>query len=287
MTKQESEQRRETRLPGLDVRLTNAEFDLSRRLLREAQLPTECLCARHAGLTTLMTGHPDREAIARIEATPCTFDEILLNEHYLLAGLRSRDLNRRWETFDQPEHAETIRLYAENLAELVANGDGVTLIGRMGTGKTSAATYIARLGVHLWGGRAVTVTPFGNAISAYNVPRLAERLETSRLLVIDEVMIGRSDKQKELFDDRMSDIAVARYQAQRATLVTANYSEDELTSAYPRMMSRLAETNTVLAYTRTDFRASNRRNIADSIAVLSHGANRREVHRLSADPSTA
>jgi len=204
MTNHASEQIRTSRLPVMDVRLTTAEFELGLRLLREAGLPTDCPCIRHAGFASLMTMSPDPEVVARLEATPCTWDEIRLTLHYLLAGLRKRDLNHRWETLDHPEHEETIQLYAENLADLVASGDGLTLIGTMGTGKTSAATHIARLGVHLWGNKAVTVTQFEKAVSAYDDPRLAERLEISRLLVVDEVMIGRSEKQKELFDDHLT-----------------------------------------------------------------------------------
>jgi hypothetical protein len=57
---------------------------------------------------------------------------------------------------------------------------------------------------------------------AYEDERLAVRLETSRLLVIHEVRTGMTEKQREFYDDRVSDISAARDAAKRATIITAN-----------------------------------------------------------------
>jgi hypothetical protein len=254
-------------LGGRASRLSNAEFELGERLLKESGLATTCPCVRHGGINALMNAHVNLEAdeIAAFEAAPCIHDQILFNTHCLLAGLGTRDLSWRWEDFDHPEHDETIRLYASNLVELVRDGIGLTLIGVMGTGKTSAATYLARQALLVWGSGHVTVTTFTKAVDAYKDERLDERLESSRLLVIDEIMIGRSEKQKELFDDRLSAITVGRYQNQRATLITANHTEDELAAEYPRTMSRLAETNETLVYTRADYRRANRRGVREHL----------------------
>ena len=108
--------------------------------------------------------------------------------------------------------------------------------------------------MNLWGSRRVTFTSFSKAIKAYEDERLSARLETSRLLVIDEVRIGISEKQREFYDERMSDIIVDRYQASRATIITANHTVEELGQDFPRMMSRLGEMNETLVYVAKNHR---------------------------------
>jgi hypothetical protein len=227
-------------------RLSNAEFELGQSRLATAGLATDCPCYAHVGFDDL--DHTDEAAVAACQAIPCAMDEIRFNQHYVLAGLKRKDLLDRWEQLDNPANQEMISLYTEHLEELVAEGIGLTLVGTLGTGKTTAAAYIARLGVNQWGSDTVTFTSFSNALKAYEDERLAVRLETSRLLVIDEVMIGGTERQSEFYDDRMSEIIVDRYAAKRATIITANHTVDELTKAYPRMMSRLGEMNETLVY---------------------------------------
>ena len=101
-------------------RLSNDEFDLAKRLLRDAGLPTKCLCLQHhLDYTPYFT---DSTARTAAEAIPCIMDEICFNEHYLLAGLRGKDLIDRWELLPHPAHQDTIGSYGENLEELVGRG---------------------------------------------------------------------------------------------------------------------------------------------------------------------
>ena len=91
-------------------------------------------------------------------------------------------------------------------------------------------------------------------------------IRNMELLVIDEVMIGSTERQSEFYDDRMSEIIVDRYAAKRATIVTANHTVDELTKAYPRMMSRLVEMNETLVYAGKNHR-DRPRSISESLAT--------------------
>ncbi|MFT4197508.1 MAG: ATP-binding protein [Pseudoxanthomonas sp.] len=144
----------------------------------------------------------------------------------------------------------TIERFAQDLPERVAAGDGLTLSGPPGVGKTHLAyglvTAAWKAGVHaryiVWSDVLDRhKATFGNRGS--EDVTLVEGLKAATLLVLDEIGVrtGSEFDQALLFD-----LIDHRYRHQRTTVVATNLLPDQLDSIGERTADRLREVNVMV-----------------------------------------
>jgi DNA replication protein DnaC len=168
--------------------------------------------------------------------------QIALRKHYLLANIGDQYQRLDWADYDGPESVrETVRLYLEGWKTAQVNGMGITFEGTQGSGKTFAATYIAKELIKQ--GVKAYFIPFIEVISAYkrqNAEEYEQKLKTAPLLVLDELIPPEPGPQAALFARRYEELIRHRTNFNLPTIVTTNLSEQELEKLYPRTYSLLA-----------------------------------------------
>jgi DNA replication protein DnaC len=193
------------------------------------------------------------------------------------AGVPPRFRDRRFATFQPREGAAVALRAAQELADDIPIRRGLVLLGPPGSGKTHlavailashAARYLAAYPdpIRIDGESLIARPPFGSRF--VGVPRLLEdlrrrigdpgladplaALEEAPLLVLDD--LGR-EKVSDWTADRLYVLVDGRYGARLPTIVTSNYSFDELAQrGYDALVSRVAEDARVLELTASDYR---------------------------------
>jgi DNA replication protein DnaC len=183
----------------------------------------------------------------------------------LIAGRRSRALSaivpRRYRgvSFDRPPVTEmpqpqvdVARRYVRKLDERLAQGRGLWFFGGVGTGKTTLAMLVSS-----------TALEAGHAVAIYSLPRLLaeiretfesdregsyttlmDRLTEVDLLHLDDV---GAEKTSPWVLEQLYAIVNARYEAERAMLITTNLERSALAEQIgERTVSRLEEMCEVL-----------------------------------------
>lgn len=172
------------------------------------------------------------------------------------SGIPRRGANRTLANWQPAGKAQatakrTIERFAQDLHERVVDGDGLTLSGPPGVGKTHlayglvTAAWKAGIGARyvVWGDvldrHKATFGTKGSEDAS-----LIESLKATRLLVLDEigVRVGSDFDQALLFD-----LIDHRYRHQRSTVVATNLLGTQLDSIGERTADRLREANVLVA----------------------------------------
>lgn len=146
-----------------------------------------------------------------------------------------------------PVH-DAVREFIEAITERLAEGEGMWLMGDVGTGKTTLAMLVSKAAVEA-----------ERAVAIYSLPRLlarirrtydaeageqsylefVERLTSVDLLHIDDL---GAEKRSDWVLEQLYAIVNARYEAQRSIVVTTNLDQVALEEQIgPRTVSRLVE----------------------------------------------
>jgi DNA replication protein DnaC len=161
----------------------------------------------------------------------------------------------RGVSFDRPPITEleptvvsVVREYVDGLDDNLAAGRGLWLMGDVGTGKTSLAMLVSK-----------TAIERGRSVAIYSLPRLLgrirktydaetgeqsyddfiDRLTTVDLLHVDDL---GAEKSSDWVLEQLYAIVDARYQEERAMVVTTNLDEPALREQIgARTVSRLVE----------------------------------------------
>jgi DNA replication protein DnaC len=112
--------------------------------------------------------------------------------------------------------------------------------GPLGVGKTFAAIHIGKEMIKR--NQSVYFIGFLDLVSAFNSDddELEEKLRDSTFLIIDELIVGFTDRQSSLFANRFEALIRHRSNYDLPTIITTNLSEEELTESYPRVYSLLS-----------------------------------------------
>lgn len=191
------------------------------------------------------------------------------------SGIKKRFRNRTFDNFltDTPERLRCYKIakrYAETFPERYNKGDGLYIEGTNGTGKTHLAAAIA-LQLISEGIPVICKTStdmLADIKKAYDSKEIAESkvldvYKATDLLIIDD--LGK----EQCSDWSMTTLYAIlndRYEDMKPTIVTTNYSADDLVKALtPRgyddskivaIISRLKETSTVLTMAWADYRTA-------------------------------
>jgi DNA replication protein DnaC len=188
-------------------------------------------------------------------------------------GLTLADLD--WARIEPSEVATAVRDFAEHLEVWLAEGMGLTLTGNVGTGKTHVAVGLVKLACGLGiEARFLTMTELLGAIKAtYDRERAAphrrngnntpgeadvlDELAGVSLLALDDL---GTENPTPWARDRLYTLVNRRYLAQRPTIVTTNFSLEELADRLgERTVSRLWGASLVVNFRGADYRERTRR----------------------------
>jgi DNA replication protein DnaC len=223
--------------------LTDEEYDRIEELAGHSldQCPT-CL-AKPIHVAPSVYGYENGTYRYRGEQYDCNCDiQRALHKAYLAANIGDQYQRLNWNDYDGPaEVRNAVSLYLSKWPTARVNGMGITFKGTQGSGKTFAATYIAKELIKR--GVDVYFVPFVEVISAYkrqNADEFEEKLKQTGLLVLDELIPPEPGPQAVLFSRRYEELIRHRTNFNLPTIVTTNLNEEELQKHYPRTYSVLA-----------------------------------------------
>lgn len=159
----------------------------------------------------------------------------------------------------------TARDYVQRFEENHRKGHGLTFVGGTGTGKTMLASciltalYPTFVGAYVYFPSLLARMRQVRDDSNFGVTeaRIEAALESTPLLVLDE--IGAVDRQAEA--DLLLRIVDARYTRKRPTIYVSNLACRDFEKAIDeRIVSRLAQVNTFIAFNWPDWRRQHPRN---------------------------
>ncbi len=142
---------------------------------------------------------------------------------------------------------ETVKEFVEQIGERLDNGDGLWLMGDVGTGKTTLAMLVSKAAVEA-----------ERPVAIYSLPRLLARIRRTYdaeagepyldffesltsvdLLHVDDLGV---EKRSDWVLEQLYAIVNERYEAQRSMVVTTNLDQAALEEQIgPRTVSRLVE----------------------------------------------
>src|SRR3954453_3615292 len=141
-----------------------------------------------------------------------------------------------------------VKDYVEGIDERLDEGEGLWLMGDVGTGKTSLAMLVSKAAVEA-----------GRTVAIYSLPRLLSRIRRTydaeageqsyleffeRLTEVDLLHIDDlgAEKRRHWVLEQLYAIINERYETQRSVVVTTNLSQEDLEEQIgPRTVSRLVE----------------------------------------------
>jgi DNA replication protein DnaC len=141
-----------------------------------------------------------------------------------------------------------VKEFADDIAARLADGQGLWLMGDVGTGKTTLAMLVSK-----------TAVEAGHTIAIYSLPRLLSRIRRTydaeageqsyleffeRLVGVDLLHIDDlgAEKRSDWVLEQLYAIVNERYETQRSVVVTTNLSQERLEEQIgPRTVSRLVE----------------------------------------------
>jgi DNA replication protein DnaC len=141
-----------------------------------------------------------------------------------------------------------VKEFVASIDERLAEGQGLWLMGDVGTGKTTLAMLVSKAAVEA-----------GNTVAIYSLPRLLSRIRRTydaeageqsyleffeRLTEVDLLHVDDlgAEKRSDWVLEQLYAIINERYETQRSVVVTTNLSQEELEQQIgPRTVSRLVE----------------------------------------------
>jgi DNA replication protein DnaC len=141
-----------------------------------------------------------------------------------------------------------VKEFVDGIDERLTEGEGLWLMGDVGTGKTSLAMLVSKAAVEA-----------GHTVAIYSLPRLLSRIRRTydaeageqsyleffeRLTEVDLLHIDDlgAEKRSDWVLEQLYAIVDERYETQRSVVVTTNLRQEELEEQIgPRTVSRLIE----------------------------------------------
>ena len=141
-----------------------------------------------------------------------------------------------------------VKKFVDSIDERLADGEGLWLMGDVGTGKTTLAMLVSKAAVEA-----------DHTVAIYSLPRLLSRIRRTydaeageqsyleffeRLTEVDLLHIDDlgAEKRSDWVLEQLYAIVNERYETQRSVVVTTNLSQEELDAQIgPRTVSRLVE----------------------------------------------
>jgi len=167
-----------------------------------------------------------------------------------------------WDTFPIVEQDEfDVKQFVDDFLDRYpywkSRGRGFTFHGTFGTGKTWACCHIIKELAKE--GKNVFYVPFWELVGLYQETKakrawLSDRLVSAEVLVIDDVLIPTSEKQGQLFENKLEEVVRQRTHSSLPTLVTTNISESRFATIYPRVQTVLSGKNESLVLDGDDYR---------------------------------
>jgi DNA replication protein DnaC len=148
----------------------------------------------------------------------------------------------------EPMVVRVVRSYCEDVAESLANGRGLWLMGDVGTGKTTLAMLVSK-----------TALEAGRSVAIYSLPKMLARIRRTydaeageqsyleffeRLTAVDLLHIDDlgAEKRSDWVLEQLYALVNERYECQRSIVVTTNLDQAALEEQIgPRTVSRLVE----------------------------------------------
>lgn len=148
----------------------------------------------------------------------------------------------------EPMVVREVRRYVEGLEDRLAKGEGIWLMGDVGTGKTTLAMLISKSAIEM-----------GRSVAIYSLPKLLARIRRSydgtpgedsylqlfeRLSSVDLLHIDDlgAEKTSEWVLEQLYSLINERYEAQRSVVVTTNLTQEAMEEQIgARTVSRLVE----------------------------------------------
>ncbi len=146
-----------------------------------------------------------------------------------------------------PAQVRQVRAYIRDLRENIERGRGLWLFGSVGTGKTTLAMLVSKAALDA-----------GHTVAIYSLPRLLAEIRTTydddagdtytalldRLAEVDLLHIDDvgTEKTSEWVLEQLYSIINARYEEERAVIITTNLEREDLAAQiHERTVSRLEE----------------------------------------------
>jgi DNA replication protein DnaC len=213
------------------------------------------------------SGFVDDDATRSVVPCRCRPQRVSQQRARSLSGVIPRKY--KGVSFDRPPVTEisgpakaAVQRYVRRIDEQLDNGRGVWLTGSVGTGKTTLAMLVSKAALDA-----------GRSVAIYSLPRLLaeirmtfdadnersylaliDRLASVDLLHIDDV---GAEKTSPWVLEQLYAIVNARYEAERAVIITTNLDHNELAEQInERTVSRLEEMCEVLPLFGNDARRS-------------------------------
>lgn len=174
----------------------------------------------------------------------CDF-QISLARHYLLAniGITYHSLGFE-DLFDsKSDLKDFILAFLDEWPYSKQYGKGVVFNGPLGTGKTLAQILILKELIKK--GEKCWFLSFLPSVTDYvdNKEELKKNIRSAQCLSVDEVVVGKTDRQRELYEEVLEYIVRYRVENSLSTLMGTNLTQAAFNKAYPRVAS-LLELNT-------------------------------------------
>jgi DNA replication protein DnaC len=156
-----------------------------------------------------------------------------------------------------PTQVREVRGYVRDIEANLDAGRGLWLAGGYGTGKTALAMVVSKAAIDV--GRTVAIyscprllSVIRESIDSGGVLEFLDRLTAADLLQIDDL---GAEHRTDWVIEQLYSIINARYEEQRATLVTSNLDRDELAEQLgERIVSRLEGSCELLPFYGDDAR---------------------------------
>lgn len=233
-------------------RLTNEEYDYVAGVCRDSGIPIgqcpTCL-AKETQVSEGIYGFENGEYKFRGEIHDCDCQlQMNLRIHYFLANIGDQYQRLDWDDFRGSEDIrEFVATYLDKWSSFKVNGMGVEFSSpSLGTGKTFAATHIGKELIKR--GESVYFMDFRDMVGLLSKDTeyrnsQEERIRSTTILILDEVVAGITNAQGALFASRFEELIRYRTNFNRITLMTTNLRPEKLHAEYPRAYSLLEAKN--------------------------------------------
>lgn len=221
-------------------RLTNSEFEEVERLAQSTGIPLDQCPTCGSTMTDDVRRLGSYRYHDEVHQCDC-YEQMDLRVAYLAANIPDQYMRLDWETFDQQPVKKQVAEYLFHRQSARVNGVGLEFYGKsLGAGKTFCATYVGKeLVKH---GEHVYFTDFRTMVSAFTEEDrdLAERIQSTPWVILDEIVPSWTDAQHELYAARLETTIRHRTNFNLPTIITTNLPPEELDKEYARVYSLLS-----------------------------------------------